>query len=84
MELRTRKEAVEYAIKYGYTKGEKKYGYFKQTLHRWAKRYDGSVESLIPKSRRPKSHPNEHTKEELEHIKRVYNRYKSKGLRTCI
>ena len=42
---------------------------------RWNKIYDGTRESLIPKSHRPHSpHPNAHTEEELKWIKDYHRR----------
>ena len=43
-------------------------------IYFWLKRWDGSVESLAVKSRRPHHHPNEHTKEEIDLIKRYHKR----------
>ena len=43
-----------------------------RSLWRWKKIYDGTLESLEPKSCRPKTpHPNEHKPEEVENILRV-------------
>lgn len=40
-----------------------------RSLWRWKALYDGTIESLVPKSCRPKTpHPNSHTQEEMEHI----------------
>ena len=42
---------------------------------RWNKRYDGTKESLVPKSHRPHSpHPNAHTEQELKWIKDYHRR----------
>lgn len=44
-----------------------------QTLYRWKKRYDGTRESLRNKSSRPHTpHPNAHTKEEQEYIRKLF------------
>ena len=44
-----------------------------QTLYRWKKRYDGTRESLQDKSSRPHTpHPNAHTKEEQEYIRKLF------------
>ena len=48
----------------------RRYHISKASLMRWNKRYDGTRESLIPKSHRPHTpHPNAHTEEELKWIK---------------
>lgn len=45
-----------------------------RSLWRWKAIYDGTLESLEPKSCRPKTpHPNSHTKDEIEQIKKVLN-----------
>ena len=44
----------------------RKYKISKASLMRWNKQYDGTKESLMPKSHRPHSpHPNAHTEQEL-------------------
>lgn len=45
-----------------------------------AKKYDGTVKSLANKSRRPHSHPNEHTKDEIELLRKKYQYHKHEGL----
>ena len=58
-EYRVRQRAVEYVIKHNNnSKAALKYKTSRQQIKRWRDRYDGTVQSLMPKSRRPKSHPN--------------------------
>lgn len=53
----------------------RKYHVSKASLMRWMKRYDGTRESLIGKSHRPKhTHPNAHTEEELKWIRDYHRR----------
>lgn len=53
----------------------RRYHISKASLMRWNKLYDGTKESLIPKSHRPKStHPNAHTQQELTWIKNYHRR----------
>lgn len=48
----------------------RRYHISKASLMRWNRRYDGTKESLIPKSHRPHSpHPNAHTEQELKEIR---------------
>lgn len=48
----------------------RRYKISKASLMRWNKIFDGTKDSLIPKSHRPQSiHPNSHTEEELKWIK---------------
>lgn len=52
----------------------------RQQVQRWLKKYDGTVQSLANKSRRPHSHPNQHTAEELEILNKKYQYHKHEGL----
>ena len=80
-EMRVRQRAVEYAIKYdNNSKSARKYHTSRQQIKRWRDKYDGTVGSLANKSRRPKSHPNQHTNEELDLLKAKYKKFKIDGL----
>ena len=53
----------------------RRYHISKASLMRWNKLYDGTKESLIPKSHRPHSqHPNAHTEQELRWIRNYHRR----------
>lgn len=53
----------------------------KASLMRWMKRFDGTRESLISKSKRPKTpHPNSHTSEEIASINKLLKRNPNIGL----
>ena len=53
----------------------RKYKISKASLMRWNKQYDGTKESLMPKSHRPHSpHPNAHTEQEIKWIKDYHRR----------
>lgn len=53
----------------------RKYKISKASLMRWNKAYDGTKESLMPKSHRPHSpHPNAHTEQEIKWIKDYHRR----------
>ena len=60
-EMRFRQRVVKYAIKHNNAKAARRYHTSRQQVQRWRNRYDGTVESLANKSRRPHSHPNQHT-----------------------
>lgn len=80
-ELRFRKRVCEYAIKHSNNaEAARRYHTSRQQVQRWVKRYDGTVESLRLHSRKPHSHPNQHTKDELNLIKRMYSKFKHEGL----
>ena len=78
---RVRQRAIEYAIKHNNnSKAAVKYKTSRQQIKRWRDRYDGTVQSLLPKSRRPKSHPNQHMQEEIELVMRKYRKFGYEGL----
>ena len=53
----------------------RRYHISRASLMRWNKQYDGSRESLMPKSHRPHSrHPNAHTEKELNWIRNLHRR----------
>ena len=53
----------------------RKYHVSRTSLWRWMKKYDGSKESLIDKSHKPKSHhPNSHTNQEIRWIRNYVRR----------
>ena len=65
-ELRFRKRVCEYAIKHGNNaEAARRYHTSRQQVQRWVKRFDGTINSLRLYSRKPHSHPNQHTEEEL-------------------
>ncbi|MDY6038295.1 MAG: helix-turn-helix domain-containing protein [Eubacterium sp.] len=80
-EMKFRQRVVEYAIKYdNNAKAARRYDTSRQQVQRWRKKYDGTVQSLANKSRRPHSHPQAHTKAEIELIEKKYIRHKHEGV----
>lgn len=80
-EMRFRQKVVEYAIKHkNNAKAARRYDTSRQQVQRWRKKYNGTVESLANKSRRPHSHPNKHTQKEIELISKKYQYHKHEGL----
>lgn len=80
-EIRFRHKVVLYAIKHdNNAKAARKYHTSRQQVQRWRKKYNGNVKSLANKSRRPVSHPNQHTAEETKIIQEKYRRHKHEGL----
>ena len=65
----------ESVVKYSY-----RYGECRRTIYRWRERYDGSLNSLKDKSRKPHFHPNQHTAEEIQLIKNYKRNNKDTGL----
>ncbi len=78
--MRYRESLIKYADKYGVSKAARVYNTCRQNIYRYRKRYDGSVRSLANLSRRPKSHPREHTLDEIKLIKDMFKRNKNTGL----
>ena len=78
--MKFRRSMVEYALKHGVTKTAIKYNTYRQYVYRWLRRYDGSLESLRNKSRRPKHHPKAHTAAELKLIQDMRRRNPEAGL----
>ena len=75
-----KQSVVKYSFKHGVTKAAIKFKMHRKTIYRWREKYDGTAQSLKNKSRRPHSHPNQHTKEEIKLIKNYKNRNKDTGL----
>ena len=65
-DMRFRQSLMRYAEKYGVTRASRRYDKAPSYIYFWRKRWDGSIESLREKSRRPHHHPNQHTEEELK------------------
>lgn len=78
--LKYKQSIIKFSYKYGVTKAAIKYGECRRTIYRWRERYDGTLESLKDKSRRPHSHPNEHTAKEIELIRNYKRNNKETGL----
>ena len=72
--MRFRLSFIRYADKYGVTNAAIKYKTNRQYVYRWKRRFDGSIESLRDRSRRPHHHPNQHTPEEIKLISDVRRR----------
>jgi len=64
-----RQRMVEYCRGHGLTKTAIRYRTSRKTVNKWRSRYDGTLESLKERSRRPHSHPSQHTEEELDMIR---------------
>jgi transposase-like protein len=70
-----RQRILLYAIKKGVAKAADRFGCSRKTVHKWLKRYDGTLESLKDRSHRPLTvHPNAHTPEEYNLIKNHYTK----------
>ena len=75
-----KQSVVKYSLKHGVTKAAIKFKMHRKTIYRWREKYDGTAESLKNKSRRPHSHPRQHTEEEIKKIKDYKYKNKETGL----
>ena len=67
-DMKYRQSLMNYTAKYGVSRASRKYNKGRSYIYFWQGRWDGSLESLSCKSRRPRAHPNQHTSEELKLI----------------
>jgi len=75
-----KQSVVEYSYRNGVTKAAIKFKMHRKTIYRWREKYDGTAKSLLNKSRRPHSHPNQHREEEIKKIKDYKYKNKDTGL----
>ncbi|WP_270395842.1 DDE-type integrase/transposase/recombinase [Mediterraneibacter massiliensis] len=79
-DMRYRLSLIRFAEKHGVSKAAIKYKTNRQYIYRWKRRYDGTIESLRDRSRRPHYHPNQHTPEEIKLIQDMRRRNPHVGL----
>ena len=75
-----RQSLMKYAEKYGVSRASRKYNKSRSYIYFWRARWDGNVSSLACQSRRPHSHPNQHTEAELKLIKDMRRRNPDLGM----
>ena len=78
--MRYRLSLIKYAEKHGVSKAARVYNTCRQNIYRYRKRYDGTIRSLANYSRKPKSHPKQHTSEEIKLIKDMFRKNADTGL----
>ena len=79
-DMRYKQSLMEYAIKHGVSQASRKYNECRSFIYFWKKRYDGTVTSLAPQSRRPHHHPNQHSESEIKLIRDMRRRNPDLGL----
>ena len=79
-DIQYKQTVVEYSYRHGVTKAAIKFKMYRKTIYRWRERYDGTAKSLKDKSRRPHSHPKQHTEKEIKKIKDYKAKNKETGL----
>ena len=75
-----RQSLMKYAEKYGVSRASRKYNKSRSYIYFWKARWDGTAASLACRSRRPHSHPNQHTEEELKLIRDMRRRNPNMGM----
>ena len=75
-----RQSLMKYAEKYGVSRASRKYNKSRSYIYFWKNRWDGTPESLTCQSRRPHSHPNQHTEAELKLIRDMRRRNPRLGM----
>lgn len=75
-----RQSLMKYAEKYGVSRASRKYNKSRSYIYFWRARWDGRAESLASQSRRPHSHPNQHTEAELKLIRDMRRRNPNLGM----
>jgi len=71
-----RQRMIKYAQKHSVTETAIRYKVSRKTVYKWLKRYDGTVDSLLDRSHRPKNSPKAHTEQELRQVRRRLKKYK--------
>ncbi len=79
-DMKYKQSLMKYAVTHGVSKASRKYNRARSYIYFWLKRWDGSVESLRPESRRPHHHPNQHTLAELKLIHDMRRRNPKLGM----
>jgi len=79
-DMKYRQSLLGYAKKYGVSRASRKYNKGRSYIYFWLARYDGSLDSLACKSRRPHRHPSQHTEDELTLIRNMRRRNPSLGM----
>ena len=79
-DIKFKQLVIKYSQKNGVTAASLMYKVPRKTIYRWRERYDGTLESLVNKSRKPHRSPKAHTREEIKMIKNYKNKNKETGL----
>lgn len=71
---------MKFTEKYGVSRASRKYNKSRSYIYFWKARWDGTPQSLACQSRRPHSHPNQHTEAELKLIQNMRRRNPKLGM----
>lgn len=76
-EARERQRMMKYLAKHGVIETAIRYHVCRKTVWKWSKRYDGTLESLMEQSRRPRRSPRKQSEDECKLVKRMHRKYGS-------
>ena len=79
-DMKYRQSLMNYVEKNGVAKASRKYNRSRSYIYFGRARYDGSIESLRPQSKRPKHHPNQHSDAEIKLIRDMRRRNPELGM----
>ncbi len=79
-DMKYRQSLICYAEKFGVSRASRKYNKSRSYIYFWKTRYDGTLQSLANRSKRPHNHPNQHTDKELELIRNMRRRNPEMGM----
>lgn len=77
---RFRQSVVTYSFNNGINSAVKRFNVSRATVYRWRARFDGTVKSLLSRSRKPHHHPKQHTPDEIKLISDMRRRNPNLGL----
>ena len=83
-DMKRKQSLMKYAEKYRVSRASQKYDKGRSYIYCWKTGWDGTVESLACENRRPHSHPNQHTEEELKLIRDMSRRNPTLSSRTLV
>ena len=75
-----RQRVLSYAETHGVTAAANRYHLSRKTVHKWRNRYDGTLDSLKDRSRRPHRSPRQQSEEEIRLVQRLARKYRGDRL----
>lgn len=79
-DMRFRQSLIEYCYRHSVAEAARKYNKSRSYIYFWRNRYDGTIQSLACRSRKPHNHPNQHTEAEQKLIRDHRRRNPNLGL----
>lgn len=79
-DLRYKQAVISCSLRHGVSYAARLYKTTRQWVYYWKRRYDGTLNSLRELSRKPHSHPNQHTEQEIKLIQDMRRRNHDDGL----